>query len=625
MFVRNTARIIVGNTRSLNALSHKNVYTRCITSTPDGWISNPRLQEWIAQQRELCMPDRVHLCTGTEEENAMLLKKMVHTGTLIKLNETVYPNCYLARSSKADVARVESRTYICSETKEDAGLTNNWADPLAMRKTLQKLFHGSMRGRTMYVIPFSMGPVGSKFSAIGVQITDSPYAVVNMRIMTRMGAHVLNTLGADGDFVPCMHSVGMPLTSEMQDVPWPQNDTKYICHFPESKEIWSFGSGYGGNALLGKKCYALRIASVMGRDQGWLAEHMLIMGVTSPAGEKKYFAAAFPSACGKTNFAMLIPSLPGWKVEVVGDDIAWIRIGADGRLYAINPEAGYFGVAPGTSEKTNAMALTAAKSNSIYTNVAIDANGCPWWEGMTKTPPQSMTSWLGKRWTSEDGPAAHPNSRFTAPAKQCPIIDTAWESPEGVPLDGILFGGRRSDTIPLVCEAHNWEGGVYMGATMMSETTAAAEGVRGTLRNDPFAMLPFCGYNMGDYFRHWLTIGAKAARAPKIFTVNWFRKNDAGQFIWPGFGDNIRVVEWIFGRCAGTASAIPTPIGNVPCPQDINITGLAITTNDMARLLEVQKSMWSAELDRHAEFLGKFGEKMPSELLEINRQLKEAL
>ena len=591
----------------------------------DAWTSHPLLKAWITAQVELCTPAKVHYCNGSAEEYNDLMSQMVASGTMIPLNAEKYPNCYLARSAKEDVARVENRTYICSAKREDAGPTNNWEDPEVMKNTMVMLFDGCMRGRTMYVIPFSMGPVGSSFSAIGVQITDSAYAVVNMRTMTRMGDAVLKVLGTDGEFVPCMHTVGMPLFEGQVDVAWPQNNTKYICHFPETKEIWSFGSGYGGNALLGKKCYALRIASVMGLKNDWLAEHMLLMGVTHPNGTKKYFAAAFPSACGKTNFSMLVPSLPDWKVEILGDDIAWIRIGADGQLYAMNPEAGYFGVAPGTSAKTNPMALAAAQSNTIYTNVAVDKDGCPWWEGMTKTAPDGLTSWLGKDWKPEDGPAAHPNSRFTAPAHQCPIIDPLWDHHDGVPLSGIIFGGRRSDTIPLVSEAYSWNHGVYMGATMTSETTAAAEGERGVVRYDPFAMLPFCGYNMGDYFQHWIDMGAKAANCPKIFYVNWFRKDEKGDFMWPGFGENIRVMEWIFGRCSGTADAVDTPIGLLPIRSKLNTVGLSLTEKTKNDLLDVPKEAWLKEIERHGEFLKKFGDRTPAELRIIHSEIKDCL
>ena len=587
------------------------------------WSSHSRLNRWLMTQMRLCQPDHLHLCTGSEEEYQSLLLKMVQSGTMTPLHKEKYPNCYLARSSAADVARVEDRTFICSTNKEDAGPTNHWQDPLIMKNTLMTLFDGCMRGRTMYVIPFSMGPIDSSFSAIGIQITDSPYAVVNMRIMTRMGEAVLRVLGTDGEFVPCMHSVGAPLTEGNADVTWPQNNNKYICHFPETKEIWSFGSGYGGNALLGKKCYALRIASVMGRDKGWLAEHMLLMGVTNPAGVKKYFAAAFPSACGKTNFSMLVPSLPGWKVEIVGDDIAWIRKGADGRFYAMNPEAGYFGVAPGTSYQTNPIALSTSQSNTIFTNVAVDDEGCPWWEGMSKKAPEHLTSWLGKKWSAADGPAAHPNARFTTPAKQCSIIDPLWEHHDGVPLDGIIFGGRRSDTIPLVYQSFDWNHGVYMGATMTSETTAAAEGSRGVLRYDPFAMLPFCGYNMGDYFKHWIQMGAKTS-TPSIFYVNWFRKDAHGDFMWPGFGENIRVMEWIFGRCTGTADAVETPIGLLPKRSTFHTDGL-ISDETVDTLFDIPTDAWIKETDRHAEFLNTLGNHLPSELMDINRTIKMRL
>lgn len=585
--------------------------------TLDAWTKHAALKAWVTQQVALMRPDRVHLCDGSEEENARLLNDMVLAGTLIKCNEKNYPGCYLARSTTADVARVESRTYICSERKEDAGPTNNWAEPEEMKERLKGLFAGVAKGRTLFVLPFSMGPVGSPLSAIGVQITDSAYAVVNMRIMTRMGAKVMEALGDSGRFVPCMHTVGVPIKPGKEDAPWPQNDDKYICHFPKDREIWSYGSGYGGNALLGKKCYALRIASVMGRDEGWLAEHMLIMGVTNPAGVKKYFAAAFPSACGKTNFAMLMPSLPGWKIETVGDDIAWMRYGPDGRLHAINPEAGYFGVAPGTSDKTNPMALKSASSNAIFTNVAIDGEGNPWWEGLTKEPPKGMISWLRKPWYPGCGEAAaHPNSRFTAPAKQCPIIDPAWEDPAGVPISGIIFGGRRSDTVPLVYESLDWAHGVYAGATMMSEMTAAAEGTQGALRADPFAMKPFCGYNMGDYFGHWLEMGGRtdAAKLPRIFYVNWFRKDAKGKFIWPGFGDNSRVLAWMFDRCDGAGKAIETPIGSIPdvAAGALDTSGLDIAPETLADLFKIEPAVWAKELARNAEFLASFGDRLPA-------------
>ena len=591
----------------------------------DAWTSHVGVQLWIQTQIEHCQPQSVHLCTGSEEENRMIMNDMVRSGTLLPLNPDQYPECYLARSSAADVARVESRTFICSTLKEDAGPTNNWEDPVTMKQILLDRFRGCMKGRTMFVIPFSMGPVGSSFSAIGIQITDSPYAVINMRIMTRIGLNVIQALGPDGTFVPAMHSVGAPLENGKEDSAWPQNPEKYICHFPESKEIWSFGSGYGGNALLGKKCYALRIASVMGKQNGWLAEHMLIMGVTNPSGVKLYFAAAFPSACGKTNFAMMVPSLPGWKVEIVGDDIAWIRVGADGKMYAMNPEAGYFGVAPGTSNKTNEIAMRTTRTNTIYTNVAIDEDGCPWWEGMTKEPPARLVSWLRRKWNPEDGPAAHPNARFTAPAHQCPIIDPLWEHPDGVPLAGIIFGGRRSDTIPLVTQSLDWNHGVYLGAAMMSETTAAAEGARGALRSDPFAMLPFCGYNMGDYFKHWIDMGKRATDAPKIFYVNWFTKRADGSFIWPGYGENIRVLEWMVKRCIGTHDAIPTPIGYVPYYEDLNLKGLSLSYSNLEALFLLDKRKWIEEMKRRETFLAQFGDRCPNELHRIHDQLYHLL
>jgi phosphoenolpyruvate carboxykinase (GTP) len=585
-------------------------------------FKHARLSQWVNSNIDLCKPRAVHVCDGSAAEAVQLRNALVASGTLIPLNPLTYPNCYLARSTASDVARVERGTFICSTNKDHAGPTNNWAHPDDMRQRLQKMFDGSMAGRTMYVVPFSMGPLMSPYSVQGIQITDSPYAVINMGIMTRMGTEALEKIEEYGHFIPCLHSVGAPLKDGEEDTTWPQNTEKLITHFPETREIISFGSGYGGNALLGKKCLALRIASVMGKEEGWLAEHMLIMGVTNPAGVKKYFAAAFPSACGKTNFAMMVPTLPGWRVEVVGDDIAWIHVGRDGRLRALNPEAGFFGVAPGTSAKTNANALAAAGANSIFTNVAVTDSGEPWWEGLTSRPPQSLTSWLRRPWNGADGPAAHPNSRFTAPASQCPIIDPAWEHPDGVPLDGIIFGGRRSDTIPLVTQARGWNEGVYMGATMMSETTAAAEGARGALRADPFAMLPFCGYNMADYFAHWLTMGTRVCAAPPIFYVNWFRKSAEGAYMWPGFGDNIRVLEWMFARCDGSVGANETPIGYVPHAADINISGFNMKKETLNELLEVQGGAWKQECERRRTFFSSFGERLPHELWGVQAKLE---